>query len=93
MANHGSRTSVKNRRDDIITTYQECGDANTRYTVVCPEDETSPAWINAIEIDLDFWVITVFGWCTPKPPLASSRPQLSAFFELHLQPTISIQFE
>lgn len=59
MADHGSRTFIRNRRDDIVTAYQECDDANTRYTTVCPDDETSPAWINSIEIDRNFWVNTV----------------------------------
>ncbi|KZR98446.1 Uncharacterized protein APZ42_006136 [Daphnia magna] len=59
MADPGSRTSIKNRRDDIITAYQECDDANTRYTTEFPDDETSSAWINSIEINLDFWVNTV----------------------------------
>lgn len=59
MADHGSRSSIKNRRDDLIAAYQECDDANNRYIVVCPADETSAPWINAIEIDLDFWVNTV----------------------------------
>lgn len=59
MADHGSRSSIKNRRHDLIAAYQECDDANNRYIVVCPADETSAPWINAIEIDLDFWVNTV----------------------------------
>ena len=54
MADHGSRTSIRNRRDDIIVAHQECDDLNSRYSSVCPEDTASDSWIKKIDDDLDF---------------------------------------
>ena len=59
MADHGSRTPIRNRRDEIIVANQECDTINSRCSSVCPEDTTSDSWFKNIDDDLDFWLNTV----------------------------------
>ncbi len=41
MADHGSRTSIKNRREDIIGAFQECSHFNNCYIAASPDDRSS----------------------------------------------------
>jgi hypothetical protein len=59
MADHGNRTSIKNRREDIIGAFQECSHFNNCYIAIRPDDGSSAAWISTIETDLDFWLDTI----------------------------------
>jgi hypothetical protein len=46
MADHGNRTSIKNRREDIIGAFQECSHFNNCYIAIRPDDGSSAAWIS-----------------------------------------------
>lgn len=59
MADHGSRTSIKNRKEDLVVAFQECNHHNECYNAICPDDLTSEVWIGTIERDLDFWLNTI----------------------------------
>lgn len=54
MADNGSRTSLKNRRQDLIGAFQECSYHNNCYKAIRPDDGRSDTWITTIETDLDF---------------------------------------
>ena len=83
MADHGSRTSIRNRRDDIIVAHQECDDLNSRYSSVCPEDTASDSWIKKIDDDLDFWLNTVEEHLFSRIGETSSTPRQYTLNDCH----------
>lgn len=59
MVDNGNGSSIKKHREDLFVAYQECEAESNRYSLICPVDETSAAWMNAIATELDFWINTV----------------------------------